>query len=199
MDTQANNFVEVDYELYVPNESGNWDIVEKTSKDQPFRFVTGLGFTLPAFETHIDGLGTGDEFDFTIPVEEAYGSYTDEHVVKLKKEIFNINGKFDEARIYPGNVIPLANEDGNRFDGIVKEVGDDEVTIDLNHPLAGKELHFRGRIVSTHPATTEEINLFVKQMNGEDECGCCGHGEGCDGHHDDHCGHEGCGCRHHEA
>ena len=196
MDAIANNFMEVAYELFVPNEEGNWDLVEKTSKDHPFGFITGLGFTLDAFERNIARLGAGDTFDFTVPVEDAYGEYTDEHVISLKKEIFNVNGKFDEARIYPGNVVPLANADGNRFDAIVKEVRDDVVVMDLNHPLAGKPLHFRGHIVTARPADTGEIQKFVSEMNGEEHCDGCGHHGHCADHHDEDCGHGGCGCGH---
>ena len=226
MNSTANNFIEVAYELFAPNETGNWDLVEKTSKEHPFCFITGLGFTLESFEKNIALLRAGDKFDFTVPVEEAYGEYTDEHVIRLKKQVFNVNGKFDEARIYPGNVVPLANADGNRFDAIVKEVCDDVVVMDLNHPLAGKPLHFRGHIVTARPADNKEIQKFVNEMNGEEDCGSCGHeghcreehggscshdghcreehGENCGHHghcHEEHggsCGHEGCGCRHND-
>lgn len=212
METTENKYIEVAYELYVPNESENWDLVEKTSKGNPFQFITGLGFALEAFERQVVNLNEDDTFDFIIPVEEAYGEYTEEHVLELAKDIFCINGKFDETRIYPGNVIPLSNADGNRFDGIVQEVREDVVVMDLNHPLAGKRLHFRGTIIKSHTATIPEIQTFVNKMNGEEDCeccenhhegGCCGHHheDGCCGHkHEEgHCGHhhsEGC-CGHH--
>lgn len=199
METNGNKYIEVDYELFVPNEKGNLDLIEKTSKEHPFGFVTGLGFTLDAFEQHILELAEGDTFDFIIPVNEAYGEFTDDHVIELQKDIFNINGKFDDTRVYPGNVIPLANADGNRFDGIVKEVRDDVVVMDLNHPLAGKPLHFKGTIVSSHTATNEELQNFLNKMNGGEDCDCCEHGDDCEGKHEGHCGcdHEGGCCHHH--
>lgn len=194
MTNTNNKYVEVDYELFVPNEKGNLDLVEKTSKDHPFAFVTGLGFTLDAFEHQIENMEEGNAFDFIIPIEEAYGEFTEEHVIELQKDLFNVNGKFDSSRIFPGNVIPLANADGNRFEGIVKEVRDDVVVVDLNHPLAGKPLHFKGQIVSSHSATDEEVQSFVNKMNGEEDCECCEHGEDCCGQHDGKCGHHGCKC-----
>ncbi len=191
METKQNNkYVEVMYELYVPNETGNWDMVEKTSKEHPLKFVTGMDFALTAFEEHILATAEGETFDFVVPVAEAYGEYVDEHVVELDKTIFEVNGKFDEVHIYPGNVIPLANEDGNQFNAIVEEVQDSKVVVNLNHPLAGKDLHFRGRVLVSREATLEEMSDLAKKMAGDDEC-CCGH---C---HDEACSHEhgeGCGC-----
>ena len=184
MEPKQNNFIQVDYELFAPNESGNLELVEKTSTATPFAFISGLGFALVSFEQRIQQYQQNDRFEFTIPVEEAYGEYTKEHVISLPKDLFNVNGKFDETRIYPGNVIPLANEDGNHFDGIVQEVKDDVVVMDLNHPLAGKPLTFRGQVISNRPATTKEIESFINKMSGEDEgCDCCGH------HHEGHEGH----------
>jgi FKBP-type peptidyl-prolyl cis-trans isomerase SlyD len=198
METNGNKYIEVDYELFVPNEKGNFDLVEKTSKEHPFGFVTGLGFALDAFEQQVESLAIGDLFDFTIPVDDAYGEFSEEHVVELQKDIFNIDGKFDETRIYPGNVIPLANADGNRFDGIVKEVRDDVVIVDLNHPLAGKPLHFKGQVVSSHSATSQEVNEFLDKMNGGENCDCCEKNGDCDcddengccGEHEGHCCHQ---------
>lgn len=201
METNGNKYIEVDYELFVPNEKGNFDLVEKTSKEHPFGFVTGLGFALDAFEQHVQSLAIGDLFDFTIPVDDAYGEFSEEHVVELQKDIFNIDGKFDETRIYPGNVIPLANADGNRFDGIVKEVRDDVVIVDLNHPLAGKPLHFKGHVVSSHSATNKEVSEFLNKMNGGENCDCCEKDGDCDCDCDDESGccggHEGHCCHQH--
>ena len=118
---KQNKYVEVMYELYVPNETGNWDIVEKTSKEHPLKFVTGMDFALEAFENQIQATAEGDTFDFVVPVAEAYGDYVDEHVISLDKSLFVVDGQFDEAHIFPGNVIPLANEDGTQFNAVVEE------------------------------------------------------------------------------
>ena len=155
-------------------------------------------------------LAEGENFDFTLTADEAYGPYEEAHVIDLDKEIFCIDGRFDKNTIYPGNVIPLVNADGNRFQGLILEVTDSKVKVDLNHPLAGKDLHFRGEVVTSRPATVAEIQAMAQMLSGEGGCGCgcddCGggchdhdhhhgHGEGgcCGGHHghgeDGCCGH----------
>jgi FKBP-type peptidyl-prolyl cis-trans isomerase SlyD len=94
-------------------------------------------------------------------VGEAYGPYEQEHVIELPKSTFMLNGRFQKDVIFEGAVIPLVNADGNRFQGLVLEVKDEVVVIDLNHPLAGKELHFKGSVVTSRPATdAEETNLI---------------------------------------
>ena len=57
-----------------------------------------------------------------------------------------------------GNIVPMTNEDGERMHGQVVEVKDDVVVMNFNHPLAGKEMHFEGSILSIRPATDEEIS-----------------------------------------
>ncbi len=199
-----NKFISVSYELYSIGEEETPVLIEKTNAQHPFTFVSGMGYTLPDFEAQVVGLAAGDKFDFVIPQDQAYGPYMEEHVKELPKDIFRGgNGHFDAETIFPGNIIPLMNEDGMRFDGCVLEVKTDSVVIDLNHPLAGCDLRFTGSIVDLHEATAEEISQFVNGMS----CGCggdCG-GEcgGECGHDHDHCGcgHDHgdghCGCGHH--
>ena len=106
-----------------------------------------------------------------------------------KKNLPNY-GVFDEERIFPGAVIPLQDNEGHHFYATVSEVTNDTVTVDLNHPHAGKDLTFEGEVVESRTATNEEIQEMVKMMSGEGcGCGCGDCGEGC--------GDEGgCGCGH---
>ena len=75
------------------------------------------------------------------------------------------------------------NADGQRFHALVLEVKDATVIVDLNHPLAGKDLHFKGEVVTMREASNEEIQNFVNAMGGGCNCGgdceggCHGHGE----------------------
>ena len=108
---------------------------------------------------------------------EAYGEYVAERVIELDKQIFHINGKFDESQIYVGAIIPLQNEDGNRFMGNVLEITDSKVKVDLNHPLAGCDLQFQGTITECRDATDEEIVQMINRLSGGG-CGGCG-GGGC--------------------
>lgn len=205
MEQTSHKYVTVAYELFSDNDKGIHTLVEKAPAEHPFQFITGMGLTLDAFEAQIAPLAAGDPFDFTLSVDEAYGPYVQEHVIDLDKEMFCINGRFDKDTIYPGNVIPLVNADGNRFQGLILEVKEDKVVVDLNHPLAGKALHFRGNVVTSRDATAEEIQGLINRMSGEGcSCGCggdcggdcgCGeeHGEGC-GCHGDHEHHHDGGC-----
>ncbi len=196
MDTTSSKYITVAYELYT-DYNGKNELVEKAPAEHPFQFISDMGTTLDAFEAQIKPLQKGEKFDFTLSVEEAYGEYEQERVLELNKDIFKINGKFDNEHIYPGSVVPLMNNDGARFNGTIVEIKDDTVTVDLNHPLAGKALHFIGEVTENRDATKEEIQNLLNMLSGEGGCGGCGGGccgGGCDDD-DDCCGghHEG-GC-----
>lgn len=209
-----NKYVTVAYELYTDNDKGIHELVEKAPIEHPFQFISGLGIALDSFESKILALAEGETFDFVLKVDEAYGPYEQDHVIELPKKTFAINGRFDKDMVYPGAVLPLVNADGMRFQGLVLELKDNTVIIDLNHPLAGKDLHFKGQVVTMRDATNEEIQALINHegcnCGGDCEGGCeggCGghhheHGEGCCGKHEhgegECCGKhehgEGCGC-----
>jgi len=174
-----NNYVAVAYKLYVRDEEDTEEtLAEQCSSAHPFVFITNMGTTIPAFEAEVGSLAPGTKFDFTIPCKDAYGEFNEELMFDVEKKIFEVDGKFDEDRIYEGNIIPLRGEDGSRFNGTVIEVKSDAVTLDLNHPRAGQDLHFTGMVVENRPATNAEINEQLNYFNQDCDCGNCGGGCG---------------------
>jgi len=181
MEQKSNHFISIAYKLYVGTDQDQ-ELMEEATREQPFQFISGFGLALDAFEQQVADLSTGDKFDFVIPKEQAYGDYAEEHVVDLSREIFCVDGKFDGEHIHPDAIIPLQNEDGNHFYGRVVEVGSEKVKVDLNHPLAGEDLHFVGSILENRPATKEETDRLIAHMSGGCSGGCSGCGEGqCEG------------------
>lgn len=203
----TNKYITVAYRLYSAGTDGNPELIEEAPVAHPFQFISGMGVALDTFEAKILELGQGDKFDFQLTAAEAYGPYEKEHVLTFPKDNFTVNGRFDSDHIREGAIIPLVNEDGMRFQGMVVEVGEDKVTINLNHPLAGRDLRFEGEVVTMREATNEELQALIAMMSGEGcGCGCGSHGhEGdgcCGGHGEGECcgahNHDDCGC-HHEA
>lgn len=201
----TNNYITVAYKLYVSDgEDIKDDLVEECSEEHPFAFITKLNCVLPAFEKEIEPLKAGDSFDFVIPCDDAYGKFEDELMFDVPKSTFCINGKFDSEHIFEGNIIPLQGEDGSRFNGVVIEIKADAVTIDLNHPRAGQDLHFVGTVVTNREATSDEVTGMIRMLSGEGcGCGCHGGCEDCGGECGDGCDcgeenhhHDGCGCGH---
>ena len=188
-----NAVVNAEYELYVDGENGELELMERATSEQPLNFIYGIGMMLPKFEQNLNGLETGDSFDFTISNEEAYGPYDDEAVIELERAVFEIDGKLDEEMVFEGNVVPLMDSEGNRLQAQVVSVNDTHITVDLNHPLAGENLHFKGKVIEVREATEEELNAL---LGGG--CGCGGNcGDGCGddcGCNDDHNHSHGCGC-----
>lgn len=158
MKVEKNNVVALTYSLQIPDSEGIMDIVEVVNESDPMYFIQGLSGLPEGFENQIEGLVVGDTFDFTVEPEDGYGEYDPEAVVDLPKEVFQMEDVNQDELLQVGNLIPMTNEDGERMHGQVVEVKDDVVIMNFNHPLAGKAMHFEGKILAIRPATAEEIS-----------------------------------------
>ncbi len=177
MENKISKYIAASYTLYDVTD-GKKEVIEQTVDKRPFDFLSGFGITIPAFEEALVNLNKGEHFDFTLTPDQAYGDHNPEHVLDLDKSIFSVNGKFDDEHIVVDAIIPLQNEDGNRFNGHVLAISEDKVKVDLNHPLAGKTLNFVGEIAENREATNEEISKFMNMLSGEGGCSGCGGGCG---------------------
>ena len=188
MEKKSNKYIAVAYKLYTTDADGTTTMVEEAPATEPFRFISGFGITLDAFEQALEGLEKGADFDFVLDEDQAYGPYMEEHVIDLDKEQFMVNGRFDKEYIFKGAVVPLQNEQGQRFMATVADITDNKVKMDLNHPLAGKKLNFKGSVVESREATNEEIQNMINHLSGEGGCGGCGGNCGGCGGHEGGCG-----------
>lgn len=159
MENKTNKLIAAQYQLFTISENGERTLVEETTKEQPFVFITGFDAALDALEERLENLKLGEKFDFELDKEKAFGEYEPSRVIELNKEMFTVDGQFDSKNIFKGAQIPLKNEDGNFFIGTVLEIGDAAVKVDLNHPLAGKKLNFKGYIIENREATRMRLKL----------------------------------------
>ena len=178
MKISKNKFVSVTYDLNVGDDDDR-ELMESATKEHPLQFIFDTDAMLPAFEQNIKGLEAGNKFKFTLTPEQAYGEFAEERVVELPKSIFMQEGKFDEEYIVEGVTLPMMNTDGDRMNGSVREVKDDVVVMDFNHPLAGETLHFEGEVLDVHEPTKEELAAMDKMMSGGCGCSCDECGEDC--------------------
>lgn len=180
-----NQVVTLKYDLYVDGENGQEEMVETATAERPLIYCHGQGMMLPEFERNMAGLEVGDAFDFRIPQELAYGAYDPDGVLTLDKKMFyNGDGVFDSERVFVGNIVPMNTVDGQIVKAQIAEVNDDTVVIDLNHPLAGDDLHFVGQVMDIRPVTEGELKALQHHKSG-----CCG---GCHGGCEQGC-QSGCG------
>ena len=196
MKIEQNKVVEFCYELEVDGQ-----VVDHTTKERPLDYIHGTGSLLPKLEAHIEGMESGAKFDVTLSPADGYGEIDPNRIIDLPKTAFEVNGEIREDLLVPGNTIPMMNSMGGVIPGVVVEVTEDSVKMDLNHQMAGKTLHFTGEILTVREATEKEL---TEGLHGEfvHSCGCGGcHGHdgdcgGCEGGHcgEGHDGDCGCGC-----
>ena len=163
MDKTPNKFMSVVYELYTISD-GEKKLEEQTGTERPFEFITGFGIALDAFEQEVNKHAKGDTFDFTLAPEQAFGAYEPQGVHKIDRQVFSVNGHFDHDNIFPDAVITLTDGEDHQFMAKVVKIEEDGVTVDTNHPLAGKTLNFTGTIVENRDATDEEVNKTIKMI-----------------------------------
>ena len=166
------------YDLYAVETDGAETLVHQSDPEDPEQIIFGVtrGVIEP-LEQAIDGMAVGSEFDVTAKAAQAFGPHVPEQVVTLPKDMFEIDGKFDSDIVAVGHYVPMLTADGYRRSGLVTAIADDSVTLDFNHPLAGKDVRFKGRVFAVRDATDEELHLETQGSCG----GGCGGGcsEGC--------------------
>jgi FKBP-type peptidyl-prolyl cis-trans isomerase SlyD len=155
MKVGKNKVVTLTYTLFKNDENG--EIIKKVDESRPFVHLFGVGTLLPAFEENLEGLEPGDEFAFSLSVEEGYGTPNDQMIMELEKKIFEVDGVMDENLVKEGNTITMQDQNGQPINGKVLAVKDNSVIMDFNHPLAGENLFFKGKILDVREASEEEL------------------------------------------
>ncbi len=172
MKVENSKMVSVNYTLTVDGQ-----VADQSAEGKPLQFICGTGMLLPKFEGAIMGKEPGEKVSFTLEPKDGYGEIEPQAIVELPKTIFMVDGKVAEEILFVGNLIPMANSEGYRMNGLVKAVGEETVTMDFNHPMAGKTLNFDVEVVEVRDVTAEDM-----AAQGGCNCGCSGDCEGgCDG------------------
>jgi FKBP-type peptidyl-prolyl cis-trans isomerase SlyD len=172
MKIENNKMVSLIYELRENDSNGR--IIETLAESRPLTFMYGTGRLLPVFESNIGLLKTGDNFRFTLNSEMAYGDKREEMIINVPVGVFETNGKINEDICRVGNEVPMTDSDGNPLTGIINEITDTYVRMDFNHPMAGLDLFFSGKIVEVREATERELAVPMNSCSG---CGSKEHAD----------------------
>lgn len=116
-------------------------VFDSSEGAEPLEFTLGSGQVIPGFEQAVEGMQPGDKKEVTIPSDEAYGAHNDEWVLVVDRENFP-----EHIEPEAGQQLELS-QNGQSFVVTVTEVSDASVTLDANHPLAGKDLTFELELV----------------------------------------------------
>jgi len=137
MAVEKGNKIKVEYEGKF--ESG--EVFDSSKKHKnPLEFTAGAGMVVQGFDKAVLGMNLNDEKEVTLPPEEAYGDLNKEAIQKVPKDNFP-----KEAR--EGMIIGIPLPTGEQVPAEIIKIDDKEVTIDLNHPLAGRTLVFNIKVV----------------------------------------------------
>lgn len=163
----------MDYELKVDGE-----VIDYSEPDDPIEFLQGFGNIIPGLEKAINGMKIGDSKEVLVKAIDAYGEYDPEGFIDVPKSEFP-----EDVPMEVGIELCVNNDDGEELTAMIEEVSLDSVTLNFNHPLAGKDLEFKVKITGIREATAEELEHGHIHLDG---CDC--DGEDCD------CEDGGCDC-----
>ena len=174
MAIKENQVVAIEYEL---REGEN--VVDSNIGGAPLVFMFGKGQVIPGLEKGIESMSVGEKGDLLVRAEDAYGEYNEEAQQELPSE------QFAGIDLTQGMSLYGQGEDGSTVQVVVKDIKDDTVVIDFNHPLAGKDLMFSVAISNIRDASDEEIATGIPVENQQSDSGCCsstGSDSGCGCH-----------------
>ncbi|WP_407276109.1 peptidylprolyl isomerase [Halothiobacillus sp. DCM-1] len=146
MKVAQNKVVRLDYTL----RDDDGEVLDSTA-NRVFEYLHGYGNLIPALEAALEGKAEGERFSVVIEPEDAYGLHDPEAVVTVPRARFA-----PEVQVVPGNMVETQGPEG-RIELLILAVDGDQVTVDLNHPLAGLRLHFEGTVVDLRDGHPDEI------------------------------------------
>jgi len=130
----------------------------------PIQFLHGHGNIIPGLESEVEGMAIGDEKEVFVKAEEAYGVYNPELEIDVPLDSFP-----EDFEIKLGHPMRIQDGEGNVFTGIAMSISDTTVKLNLNHPLAGKDLNFKTKVIDLREATVVE----KEQGRLSSECNSC--------------------------
>ena len=155
----------------------NGKLIESTKNSMPLEFITGHNNILPKLDEKVMGSNIGDKFSLTLTAKDAYGEHNETNIKDIEKSGFP-----DGVELKIGMSF-MADMGNGQMPFIIKEVNDDKVKIDFNHPMAGQELTFDVEVAGTREATEVELqhgHVHAGQSSCEPSSGgCSGCGGGC--------------------
>jgi FKBP-type peptidyl-prolyl cis-trans isomerase SlyD len=177
MKIDKNKMVSLIYELREKNSAGR--IIESLDETRPLTFVYGTGRLLPVFESNISLLSAGDPFSFALDSEMAYGDKREDMIVDVPISVFETDGKLNEDICQVGKEVPMMDTEGNPLNGIINEITDTFVKMDFNHPMAGVDLFFTGKIIEVREASNDELAGVSHSCSSCGDQSSSGCGGGC--------------------
>ncbi len=157
-------------QIYYTGTFDNGDVFDTTAGKTPLEFQVGTGKMMPGLDNAVVGMKIDEEKDIVLQPDEAYGQYDESRKQAVPKTNFP-----EDLTPEIGMPIAVQTANGQHIPARIVEIGDDDVTLDLNHPLAGKVLHFNLKII----AINDEPQL---QQGCDCDCsddGCSSSSEGC--------------------
>jgi len=168
MAIEANQIVSIEYEV----KDGD-KVVDSNVGGAPLVFMFGKGQIIPGLENGIVDMAIGEKGDILVQPADAYGEYNADATQEVPAD------QFAGIDLELGMTLYGQGEDGGTVQVTVKEIGGETITIDFNHPLAGKELMFTVTVNNIREATAEEAMTGVPAENKPAEGESCGTGCGC--------------------
>lgn len=164
MAIEANQIVSIEYEVRADDK-----VVDSNVGREPLVFMFGKGQIIPGLESGLQNMEVGEKSDLLVKAADAYGERNEDAKQEVPKE------QFAGIDLEVGMTLYGQGEDGGTVQVVVNEIGDENVMIDFNHPLAGKDLMFTVTLNNVREATDEELTTGVPSEN-KPEDGCCGTG-----------------------
>jgi len=172
MAIEANQIVSLEYEVRDGDK-----LVDGNVGGAPLVFMFGKGQIIPGLEKGIKDMTIGEKGDILVKATDAYGEYNAQAKQEVPKE------QFAGIELEVGMTLYGQGEDGGTVQVVVNEIGTENIIIDFNHPLAGKDLMFSVTLNNVRDASAEEAMTGIPAENKPADDGCCGTGGG-----------TGCGC-----
>ena len=164
---QNDHVVQIAYNLNVDGEEVESDLLE---------YLHGHGNIIPGLEQPLTGAKVGDTLEVIAKVKDAYGEFDPDSIITVSRDSFP-----PDFEIRLGEAMRLRDAAGHVFQGVATAISEDTVELDLNHPMAGKDLHFKVTVLAVRPPTEEEKAAGHLQYGGCESCSSdCGEGCGSD-------------------
>jgi len=140
--------VSMDYILQVDGK-----ILDSSEAGKPLQFIQGMGHIIPGLENELYDMKVGENKKVDVPAKDGYGEVDSEAFMVVPRDAFPT-----DVPLEIGTELELREQSGHTMLARIERISEENIRLDMNHPLAGKELHFDIKIAGLRPATEEEVS-----------------------------------------